>query len=204
MARNIRANYNFKVEPYENGHKITYSKDKFGLGLGCGIFVMVLLLTPLISLVISPITDNIVFHWLVMPLGLTILIYQLINRSRKDRSFVLGKDFIGLNGRQYSLEDVAKIYIKDPQGHVYRSTQNSVTGFFVAGTGMGAVAVGAASMASSGARATSEIMNKSIRKASFSIEFLYGNKKVPLATGLSEHNAFVLFDKVTGLLRTEE
>lgn len=201
--KTVDANYNFKIEEIEGTYHITYSKDKFGYGLGCGIFVLMLFLSPLISLIISPITQNILVHWVILPIGLTVLIFKLINRSRRDKTFVVGKDYIGLDSGKYALRDIQKIYIKDPQGNMYRATNNGGTGFFVAGSGMGAVAVGAASVASSGARATSEIINKSIHKASFRIEFLYGNRKVSLATGLSENNAFVLFDKVTELLNQE-
>lgn len=200
MAKKVSAQYNFNIEPHPDGHKVTYSKNKFGLGLGCGIFIMVLLLSPLLSLLVSPITDNLVFNWIVLPIGLTILIHQLINRSRKDKFFIIGHDFIGVEDRHYALKDIRKIYIKDPKGTQYQTTQNGGTGFVMAGSGMGAVAVGAASVASSGARATSELINKSIHKASFKIEFLYGNKKVALAKGLSENNAFVLFDAVLELL----
>lgn len=201
MEKAVKANYNFKIEQINDEDHITYSKDKFGLGLGCGIFVMVLLMSPLISLLVSPITENIVVHWVILPIGLTILIFKLINRSRKDKSFVISKGFLGVNNNRYDLNDIQKIYIKDPKGNMYRTTNNGGSGFIIGGTGaMGIAAVGAASVASSGARATSEIMNKSIHKASFKIEFLYGNRKVPLATGLSENNAFVLFDKVMELL----
>lgn len=200
MENTVKADYNFKVEHKNNAHYITYSKDKFGAGLGCGIFVMVLLMTPLISLVVKPLANYPVFLWLILPIGLTILIFKLINRSRKEKTFVLGVDNLEVDSKQYAIADIQKFYIKDPKGNMYRTTNNGGTGFLIGGSGMGAVAVGAASVASSGARATSEIMNKSINKVNFKIEFLYGNRKIALAKGLSENNAFVLFDKVIELL----
>ena len=177
MKNAIKADYNFEVKNNNDEYHITYSKDKFGAGLGCGIFILVLLMSPITSYIFSPLvprtndTTSLVVHWLILPLGLTILIFKLINRSRKEKSFTIGKDFISIDQNKYDLKDIKKIYIKDPKGNMYRTTNNGGSGFILAGSGMGAVAVGAASVASSGARATSEIMNKAIHKASFRIEF---------------------------------
>lgn len=199
MTKTIKANYNFEIDQVGNDYHITYSKDKFGAGLGCGIFFLVTIgVVPALSFMLG--TTNSVTFWIVAPIALTILIIYLIKKSRKDKTFTIGKNFIGAHGNNYAKADIKKIYIKDPKGNVHRTTNNGRSGFIIGGSGMGAVAVGAASVASSGARATSEIMNSAIHKASYKIEFLYGNKKVALATGLSENNAFVLFDKVMELL----
>ena len=202
MKKTLKAEYNFHIDSANNSHYITYSKDKFGAGLGCGLFILMGIFSGfLISIFSIRKASSSFIFWMMLTLGLTFLVLYLIKKSRKDKTFVIGEDFIAVNDISYDLADIKKIYIKDPKGNLHRSTNNSSSGFVFVGRGaMGAAAVGAASMASSGAKATSEIMNNAIHKASYKIEFLYGNKKVALAKGLSENNAIVLYDKVLELL----
>jgi len=201
--KTVRATYNFEVVPINNTYQITYSKDKIGVGLGCGIFVLIMLLTitipnplfrknPLIAFIIH----------IILAIVATILIQRLINRSRKNEHFTISKEYIEINNKQYLIKEITKIYIKDPRGNLQRQISNNGAGSFViGGTGITAIGVGIAGTASSGARATSEIMNNAIRKASYRIAFLYGNKEITLAKGLSENNAIVLFDKTMELLK---
>ncbi|MEM9389275.1 MAG: hypothetical protein AAGA02_02305 [Bacteroidota bacterium] len=205
MEQAINAQYNFRIRQAHDAYHITYSKDKFGKGLGCGIFFIVTLLSLAFSSLLSRSFFNALgingalIIWFIVALGLTILILKLINRIRADKTFVISQNHIGVGNKKYTRKDIQKFYITHPKNGVYRTADTS-GGFIIVGKGIGAVAVGAASVASSGGRAASEIMNQAIHKASFKIEFLYGNKKVPLATGLSENNAIVLFDKITELL----
>jgi len=73
MRKNIKANYNFNIEHTNDGSHITYSKDKFGAGLGCGVFILVVIgILPLLSMILR-IKDSIEFYVLT-PIVITVLI----------------------------------------------------------------------------------------------------------------------------------
>ncbi len=134
MAKTIKADYNFKVNQVDNQYHITYSKDMFGAGLGCGIFVLMTIgVTPALSYILGS-TESMTF-WVITPIGLTVLLMYLIKKSRKDKTFIISKDFINANGNNYPRTDIKKIYIKDPKGNLHRNTNNSGTGFIIAGRG---------------------------------------------------------------------
>lgn len=204
MVQTKKAIYNFTIKEVDGTHHISYTKDKYGFKLGCGVFIVTLFLSCLIPNLFGDSIEGLMANYLLFTVGLSILIVFLINRSRKAGSFSISKNEIEINQVKYDRNDIKRIYIKDPKGNQYRSTSNNGQGFFVVGTGVtGAALVGASvtsNMASNTARASSEMINGAIHKVNFKIEFLYGNKKIILAKGLTENNAYVLFDKILDLL----
>lgn len=213
------ANYAFRITESNGERTFTYRKSKFGLktylpmlwpGLILGIFLAYqkaassqLHFTPTEKLSAG------LFYGLIYTLGIPALVVIIMNLMRKPGTFTLKQDGIALNGANYPYSDIASVYIKSPRGQITNEVNGKAGFLFVFGgdrvqsIGLGAastVAAATSGLAMAGGQlshaAGKGIMN-SIRAKSYKICFLFGNKEITLARGMTENESIQLLRAIT-------
>ena len=213
------ANYAFRITESNGERTFTYRKSKFGLktylpmlwpGLILGIFLAYqkaassqLHFTPTEKLSAG------LFYGLIYTLGIPALVVIIMNLLRKPGIFTLKQDGITLNGANYLYSDIASVYIKSPRGQITNEVNGKAGFLFVFGgdrvqsIGLGAASTVAATtsgLAMAGGQlsqaASKGIMN-SIRAKSYKICFLFGNKEITLASGMTENESIQLLRAIT-------
>lgn len=213
------ANYSFRITESNGERTFTYRKSKLGLktylpmlwpGLILGIFLAYqkaassqLHFTPTEKLSAG------LFYGLIYTLGIPALVVIIMNLLRKPGIFTLKQDGIALNGANYLYSDIASVYIKSPRGQITNEVNGKAGFLFVLGgdrvqsIGLGAASTVAATtsgLAMAGGQlsqaAGKGIMN-SIRAKSYKICFLFGNKEITLASGMTENESIQLLRAIT-------
>ena len=149
------------------------------------------------------------FYGLIYTLGIPALVVIIMNLLRKPGIFTLKQDGITLNGANYLYSDIASVYIKSPRGQITNEVNGKAGFLFVFGgdrvqsIGLGAASTVAATtsgLAMAGGQlsqaASKGIMN-SIRAKSYKICFLFGNKEITLASGMTENESIQLLRAIT-------
>jgi hypothetical protein len=215
QANHTTAQYSFNVESSGNAHTITYSKAKFG----AGIMLATLFPAMLVSFFITMGTKGDLSGWVVLTLIICGSTFLILNLSRSQGRFsVISDAAIILNGRQYNKDHINRFYVKAPsmQEEVHPVVVHNpmpynrfgMGGDRVNQIGMGAATAvtGAVSIVAQAGGLMMQSSKKSIhkhyRKINYSIGFMYGEKEVKLAGGLTENTADVLLDKVMQLSST--
>ncbi len=213
------AAYSFDVSNNGGEKTFTYRKAKLGIktyvpmlwpGLILGIFLSYQkvsgrydLQTPTEKLSMG------IFYAIIFTLVIPAVVILVMNLLRRPGSFTLKKDGVSLGGSVYPYVDIPSLYIKSPRGQISNQI-NSKSGYVFAfssdpvqNTGYGAASalattagnvVGVATQISG---AAGKGIANSIRAKSFKICFLFGNKEVTLASGMTENQSIQLLRAIT-------
>jgi hypothetical protein len=206
--------YSFNVETSGNAHTIVYNRAKFG----AGIMLAILFPSMLLSFFFVMMTKGDMSSWVVCTVLLCSGTFLLLNSFRKSEAFSVVTDAaIIIKGKQYSKEHIGRFYIKAPGVQEEDVQQFTVTNPMhrtpirlgmdrPTQIGMGAATAVAGTVnivAQAGGLAmqsSKRSIQKHYRKINYSIGFMYGEKEIKLATGLSENTADVLLNKVLILM----
>lgn len=213
------ANYSFTVRTVGDERIFTYKKAKLGLktyipmlwpGLLLGIFLAYqkaasseLHFTPTEKLSAG------LFYGVIYTLTIPALAVIVMNLLRRPGTFSLEPDGIFLNGSLYPYSDIASVYIKSPQGQIMNQRSQGA-GFIFAfgGDRVQSIGLGAASTvaaATSGlvmaggqlSHAAGKGIVNSVRTKSYKICFLFGNKEITMASGMTEIESGHLLNAIT-------
>lgn len=213
------ANYSFTVRNKGDERIFTYKKAKLGLktyipmlwpGLILGVFLAYQKAAS--SQLHSTPTEKLsagLFYGVIYTLIIPALVVIIMNLLRRPGTFGLKTDGIFLNGSLFPYKDITSIYIKSPRGQItHQKSQSAGFIFAFGGDRVQSIGLGTASTlasATSGVAmaggqlshaAGKGIMN-SIRAKSYKISFLFGNKEITLANGMTEIESGHLLNAIT-------
>lgn len=203
-SNQVRANYSFQITKTGNTHTVTYQKAKYSLA----IIFPILLPAVIISFALVMYMRGNLTGMIFMTLALAAGTFFLLNYFRKDGCFSVSDTALILEGKEYPMSHVSKLFIKAPGGYEQTTELTKSThGFIIGGDrstriGMGAAsavtgAVGVVGQAGSLAMQSSRrSIQKQHGKINYSVGFIYGEKEIKLAGGLTENTAEVLLNKV--------
>ena len=206
-GQTAKAPYSFAVEEQDGAYDIKYEKAQYNVLMIFPLIVVIAVLTALPALMMSTGFTA----WLWFCVLVPVAIYVVLNATRKGGSFVVARDRLSVDGKDYDRQHISDLYIKVPNGPTHTEPIRGHTSFFAVGgdrverMGMGAASAvastasaGVSAMSMAGQGAMSSII-KQYNSKNFQIGFLYGEKKIRLAGGLSENTASAMYRKVMEL-----
>lgn len=214
------ANYSFDITESNGEKTFVYKKAKLGLRtyfpmLWPGLILAVFLAykTAASSQLHHTPTEKLsagMFYFLIYFLFIPALVVIGLNLLRRPGTFTLKQDSIAFNGSNYPYSDIASLYIKSPKGQITNQVDRKSFGFKFAfggdrvqniGMGTATTVATATSALATGAGQISEAAGKGIVKSiqakSHKICFLFGNREITLASGISENQSIQLFKAIT-------
>ncbi|MBE7172469.1 MAG: hypothetical protein INR73_17925 [Williamsia sp.] len=204
----VKADYSFNVEKTGSTYTVTYKRAKYGIG----ILFSLLFPAMLVSFFIVMAMHGSLQGWIVLTIVMLAGTFLLLNLLRKDGRFSIAEKALIVGEREFDKAHVKNFFIKAPGGYeqTAETTRTSGGGFIYGGNRVSRIGTGAASattgviggIAQAGGlmmRSSRKGIQKAHGKINYSVGFMYGEKEVRLATGLSEQTAEIMLDKVIDL-----
>lgn len=191
----VTPQYGFQVASTGNG-AYTFAYKQAPYGLKIILPMMVLAAFPAGFLVLSARLNF--TAWVLLSLVLAAIAYGLLQATRRGGSFSVSGTEFAVAGQSYDRDHIHEVFIKVPGQNEQRTRIESSS--VIVGSGVaGAMAVGAATAAQAGRAiiggATDGIIS-GYRKKNYQIGFLYGERKIKLASGIAESTADAMFRKI--------
>ena len=204
----VKADYSFNVEKNGTTYTITYKRAKYGVG----ILFSLLFPAMLVSFFLIMAMHGSLQGWIILTIALLAGTFLLLNLLRQEGRFSIAEKALIVGEKEFDKAHVKNFFIKAPGGYeqTTETTRTAGSGFIYGGDRVSRIGTGTASAVTGvvgGVAQAGGLMMRSSRKGiqkahgkiNYSVGFMYGEKEVKLATGLSEQTAEVMLDKVIDL-----
>lgn len=188
--------YNYTIEQDGEFTKFVYKKTPVSAKMAGPLCWYMFIPAFCITMLFSPQSiSSGVFILILVMVCLSFGTVAIINFFRKPGEISISDKAVNVNGCTYQLDHVSSFLVKDPTGVYSTHTTviiNNNSSFSLAGN-VSNISHGMGQMANESRRA----IQKYLREVGYKIVIRYGAKDIPIAKGLGETEADVLFHKIT-------
>jgi hypothetical protein len=196
VMKEITPEYNYTVEQNGEFTKLIYKKTPVSYKMAGPVCWYAAIPAFLITMWFQPqslISGFII--WLIVLGCLSAAVVFMVNSLRKPGEININNKMVQVDGCTYQLEHVSSFLVKDPAGLYSTHTTvivNNNNSYSLAGN-VANLSQGMGQVANESRRA----IQKHLRDVGYKIVIRYGSKDIPIAKGLGETEADVLFYKLT-------
>ena len=206
MANVVQANHGFTVLNEAGKSVFIYQQEKYSVKTLLPLMFTLSILALILLLFIQPGSFGAgLFFWLLLTFGGFFLIKYLMNLNRKEKRFSLDVEGFEVDNNKYSKENITSLFAQEGNSApIADLNMNHSSGSFIAFKAnpaglMAASATNAVHGVGKMADAAGDKFRKNKAKLNCKVLIRYGNKNIPLATGITIDTAEVMLKKIVDI-----